>query len=354
MIESKIDLLKTLINKTPRIRFANLPTPLQEMPNLSKKLGGPKIFIKRDDLTGLAFGGNKTRKLEFLMAEAKTKGADVIVAGIQGFQSNFLVQTAAAAKKLGMDVVLVKNGPEDGYDPREYDGNHLLQFLLGAEMIVKTREHAPKLEDVALELEENGHRPYVIPHAGSTPLGTFGYIDAMIELISQAVEKKLSIDYIIHATGSAGTQAGLVLGAKALNSDVKVLGISVSEATGPIAKRVSELSENLNSVLGLNLSIRKEDITVIGGYAEEGYGVINEGKIEAIKLTAQTEGVFIDPVYTSTAMSGIIDLVRTGYFGKEDQIVFIHTGGIPSLFPYKVPLKSFLTSRKLQWAKPPW
>lgn len=342
------------IGKLPRIRLANLPTPLQKMPNLSMRLGGPKLFIKRDDLTGLAFGGNKIRKLEFIMADAKGKGADVIIAGIQGFQSNFLTQTAAAARKLGMDVVLVKSGPEDNYDPQKYDGNHLLHFLLGADIRVRIREHTSKLEEIAEKLEKEGRNPYIIPHAGSTPLGTAGYANAMLELLSQAVEKGLKIDYIVHGTSSAGTQAGLVLGAKALNTGIKVLGISVSEATETIAKRVSELVNDSAQLLGIDLPVGKEDVTVIGGYAKEGYGVINEEKVEAIKLMAQTEGIFLDPVYTGTAMAGLIDLVRNGYFEKKDNVVFIHTGGTPALFPYKGPIKSFMKSKELLWTIPPW
>ncbi len=342
------------IGSLPRIRLANLPTPLQEIPNFSKKLDGVNLFIKRDDLTGLAFGGNKTRKLEFIMADALDKGANTIVAGIQGFQSNFLAQTAAAAKKLGMGVVLVKTGPKDDYDPQEYDGNHLLQFMLGADIRVRTSEHSPKLEKIAEELEMEGHNPYIVLNAGSTPLGTVGYANAMLELLSQAVEKGMKIDYVVHGTGSAGTQAGLVLGAKGLNTGIKVLGISVSETTDGIAKRVMELANDSAKLLDMEISVKKKDVTVIGGYAGEGYGVVNEGKLEAIELMAQTEGVFLDPVYTGTAMAGLIDLIRNGYFDKKDNIVFIHTGGTPALFPYKGPIKSFIKSKELLWKVPPW
>lgn len=342
------------IGRLPRVRLAHLPTPFQEMPNLSERIDGPKFYVKRDDLTGLAFGGNKTRKLEFIFGDAVDRGADVVIAGNLGFQSNFLTQTAAAARKLGMDVILLKIGPEDDYDPREYDGNHLLQSLLGADIHVSTRERAPKPEEIAEKLEKEGRKPYIILHAGSTPLGTAGYANAMLELVSQAMEKRLKIDYVVHATGSAGTQAGLVLAEKFLGSGIKVIGISVSEKGEATAKRVVELANDSARLLELDLSVDEKDVTVIEGYAREGYGVLNKGKMEAIKLVAQTEGVLLDPVYTGTAMAGLIDLARKKYFDKNDSVVFINTGGTPALFPYKEPIKSFIKSNEFVWTKPPW
>jgi D-cysteine desulfhydrase family pyridoxal phosphate-dependent enzyme len=350
----KIRLLNIQIEKLPRLILANLPTPLQEMSNLSERLEGPKIFIKRDDQTGLAFGGNKTRKLEFLMADAKEKEADVVVAGILGFQSNFLTQTAAAAKKVGMDVVLVKIGPKDKCDSKEYDGNHLLQFLLEAEIRASCSWDNSILQTISEELEEKNRKPYIIPYAGSTPLGTIGYVNAMIELSKQIIEKSLKIDYIIHATGSGGTQAGLVVGAKALDSNIKVLGVSVSKESKTISEGVLKLANDSAQLLNLDLTIWNKDVSVLRGYAKDGYGVIDEGKVEAIKLTAQTEGIFLDPVYTGSAMAGLIDLIQRGFFDKNDQIVFIHTGGTPALFPYKEPIRSFIMSREFSWRIPPW
>ena len=350
------------MQKLPRVRLANLPTPFQEMPNLSRRLGGPKIFIKRDDLTGLAFGGNKTRKLEFIMADAKSKGADVVIAArfpiqeyLIGFQSNFCSQIAAAARRLGMGAVLVKNGPRDDYDPEEYDGNHLLQFILGADFRVRTPEHAPKLEDVAEELKKEGHVPYIIEWDGGKP-GVFGYVNAMQELLSQTIERGMKTDYVVVAAGSGGTLAGLILGAKIENTSIKVLGISVTDSglAMAISEHVSELVKDSAKFLGADVSIGKGDVTLIDGYAKEGYGVINEGKVKAIQLVAQTEGIFLDPVYSGTAMAGLIDLIRNGYFDKQDNVVFIHTGGIPALFPYKEPIKSILTSKSPPWTTPPW
>lgn len=343
------------IAELPRVKLANLPTPLQEMPNFSKKLGGPKIFIKRDNLTGVAFGGNKTRKLEFLMGDAQQNKADVIIVGVQGFQSNHLTQTAACAKKLGMDVILVKTGPEDNYDPEEYDGNHLLQFILGADIKVTIDEHSTKLEEIVEELKKKGHTPYIIPSAGSTPLGTVGYVNAATEILSQMTERGIKADYIVHATGSGGTQAGLILGTKAQNASTKILGISVFEPehTKSMSKCISKLVKDTAQLLDLKISLRKKDVTILDGYTE-GYGIFDKQKMDAIKLLAQTEGIFLDPVYTGSAMSGLIDLIRKGHFDKNDNIIFIHTGGNSVLFPYKEPIKSIMKSEKPRWTKPPW
>lgn len=341
------------IGKLPRARLANLPTPLEEMPTLTKRLGGPRLLIKRDDETGLGFGGNKTRKLEFIMAEAKYKGADVIVTGA-GFQSNWCTQAAAAARKLGMEIVLIKRGPKDEYEPEEYDGNHLLHFILGADIRIRTPEHILKFEDIAEELRKKGHTPYVIPHTGSTPQGAVGYANAMLELLSQANQRGVRIDYIVHATGSGGTQAGLVLGAKALNTGIEVLGILVNGAKNGMAKRVSDLAGESARLLGMDLSVKPEEVTVFDQYVGKGYEVINEEVVEAIKLVAETEGIFLDPVYTGKAMAGLIDLVRKGHFTEKDAVVFLHTGGTPALFPYREPIKSIMETRRPPWTKPPW
>ncbi|UCH38026.1 MAG: D-cysteine desulfhydrase family protein, partial [Candidatus Bathyarchaeota archaeon] len=300
----------------PRARLAHLPTPLQKLSTLTKQLNGPAIYIKRDDLTGLAFGGNKLRKLEFLMGDAQRAGADIIVAGIQGFQSNHLVQTAAAARHLGLDVVLVKTGPVKGYDPLEYDGNHLLQYLLGADIRVFPPDQTPKLEDIALKLREQGRTPYIISQAGSTPVGTAGYMNAVLELLSQTTTFDVPINYIVHATGTGGTQAGLVLGAKALNTGIQILGISVDapHRTATIRSTVRDLILTSAQLFNFDLTLHENDVTVLDRYSNGGYGVITPEKVAAIQLLAQTEGIFLDPVYTSTAMAGLLDLIRNGRF----------------------------------------
>ncbi|MBN2336791.1 D-cysteine desulfhydrase family protein [Candidatus Bathyarchaeota archaeon] len=339
----------------PRVRLASLPTPLQYLPNLTERLGGPKIWVKRDDLTGLAFGGNKARKLEYLMADAVEKKADYIVTGA-GFHSNWCTQTAAAAKKLGMGIRLVKSGPSPGYDGEGWDGNHLLHRLMGAEItVVKPEEFMPTIEAAMKELEKGGHRPYYMPVGGSTALGAAGYLNAMLELSYQMSEQGVRLDYLVHATGSGGTQAGLVMGAKAFNMGVKVFGAAVgwTEKEEQVNK-VEEIVLDAKERFGLDFTLRDGDITVYNEYVGGGYGFISEGKAEAVKLLAETEGLCIDPVYTATAMACLIDLVRKGRFKKEDNVVFLHTGGAVALFPYKEPLKAYSLKEKLPWTVPRW
>ncbi len=339
----------------PRIRLANLPTPLQELPNLSKALDGPKIFVKRDDLTGLAFGGNKTRKLEYLMADAISKGADHIVTGA-GIHSNWCTQTAAAARRLGMKAVLVKSGPSDGYDPREYDGNHLLHFILGAEIKVARPENTEKIvRETMEELRRAGHTPYHMRDAGSTPPGVAGYMNAILEITSQAVEMGIHIDYLVHATGSGGTQAGLIIGANAFNTGMKIIGVTVGNT--PKKDQIEKISKIVDESLGfldLPIEIGGEELIVYDGYAGGGYGFMNEGKAEAVKVLAETEGLLIDPVYTSCSMGCLIDLCRKGFFKKDDVVAFLHTGGSAALFPYKGPIKAYALKEKPPWVIPPW
>jgi L-cysteate sulfo-lyase len=335
----------------PRIRLGHFPTPLEEMVNLSKNLGGPRLFIKRDDLTGLGFGGNKTRKLEYIMADAKQQKANVIITEA-GFQSNWCTQTACAAKKMGLDIILIKQGPKDDYDPREYDGNHLLHFILGSDIkIVSSQdEHSVK---IAEKLRRGGHIPYIIPNAGSLPLGVAGYVNAILEILVQSNQMGIKVDYIIHATGSGGTQAGLIMGAKKFNTGINILGINVNKSQNK-DKQISNLITNSIQFFDLDLSLNKEDITVINDYVGEGYGIIYEEVLETINLVAETEGLFLDPVYTGKAMVGLIDLIQNNYFNTEDNILFLHTGGAAALFPYKDPIKSFKKMGNLIWTKAPW
>jgi len=339
----------------PRVKLANLPTPLQELPNLTKALGGPRVFVKRDDMTGLAFGGNKTRKLEYLMADALRQGADYIVTGA-GFHSNWCTQAAAAARRLGMGAVLIKSGPEDGYDPEDYDGNHLLHFLMGAEIKVVRPENFQRVtEETMEELEAAGHRPYLLTAAGSTPLGVAGYMNAMLELASQAVELGIDIDYLVHATGSGGTQAGLVIGAKAFSTGIKVIGATTGgRPREEQIENVSKLIDESLKFFELDLEIDEDDVIVYDQYAGGGYGFITEGKAEAVKLAAETEGLFLDPVYTGTSMACLIGLCREGFFKPDDVVVFLHTGGPAALFPYKGPLKAYALGEAPSWIIPPW
>jgi L-cysteate sulfo-lyase len=338
----------------PRIKLANLPTPLEEMPNLSKQLGGPRLFIKRDDETGLGFGGNKTRKLEYLMADARKQNADTIITSA-GFHSNWCTQTACAAKRLGMDIVLVKQGPREGYDPEEYDGNHLLHFLLGSEIkVVPSRSKADELmNELAADLRLRGRRPYIISFAGSTPLGVAGYINAVLEILTQCFQRGIKLDYVVHATGSGGTQAGLILGAKAFNTGMKVLGISVSKSENRF-EAITRLVTASAKFFEIHLPLGKEDVHVFDEYVGEGYGVISKEVVETINRVAKAEGIFLDPVYSGKAMVGLLDLIGKNYFDTEDNVLFLHTGGTAALFPYKNPIKAFMKKDESPWVKPPW
>ncbi len=343
------------IEKFPREKLAFLPTPLQDMPQLTKSLNGPRLLIKRDDLTGLAMGGNKTRKLEFIIADAKSKRADVIITGA-GLQSNWSTQVSAAAFRYGIKTVICAAGPEGGYKPEKYGGNMLLHHVLGVDVKVfpvSFKElHEKVFVEVAEEMRAKGHTPYIAEFAGSTPIGVLGYVNAMLELLDQANSQRTKIDYVLTACGTGGTQAGLILGAKALNADIKVLGVAISpaddiEVAVPLVKETAKL---LNIDLGLN----PEEAKVFNEYVGEGYGAIHKDVVDAIKLVAEKEGIFLDPVYTGKAMAGLIDLVKKGYFTKRDTVVFLHTGGTPALFAYKAPIKSIMESDTPPWTKPPW
>ncbi|MCK5552828.1 MAG: D-cysteine desulfhydrase family protein [Deltaproteobacteria bacterium] len=339
----------------PRVRLTNLPTPLQELLNLSRVLNGPRIFVKRDDMTGLAFGGNKTRKLEYLMADALRHKANYIVTGA-GFHSNWCTQATAAARKLGMKIVLIKEGPKEGYDPQDYDGNHLLHFLQGAEINVTRPDNRREIEEETMEkLKAAGHRPYLLANTGSTSLGDLGYINAMLELLQQAVELGIEINYLIHATGSGGTQSGLIIGTKAFSTNIKVIGSTTgSRSKDQQVENVSSLIDGCLRFLQLDLKITEDDLFIYDEYAGGGYGFISEGKAEAIKMVAETEGLFLDPVYTSSAMACLIDLCRGGFFKPDDVVVFLHTGGPAALFPYKTPLKAYALGETPPWIVPPW
>jgi len=319
------------IGKLPRVRLAALPTPLEEMGNLSKKLGGPRLFIKRDDNTGLAFGGNKARKLEFLMGDALDKGADTIITA-GGIQSNHARMTAAAANKLGFKTVLVLSGEK----PSSYKANLLLDHLLQAEIrFLNARDSEQikqRMEEIASELSSKGHNTYVIPTGGSNRIGVSGYALAMSELLAQANEKGIKFDSMVLACGGGGTQAGVVVGTKALNLNMGVIGISVSREAMRLKEMVASLANETAEHLGLSIPFRPAEIEVYDEYVGEGYAIPTTEGIEAIKLVAELEGILLDPVYTGKAMAGLIGLIRTGCFRRDENVLFLHTGGIPAIF----------------------
>jgi L-cysteate sulfo-lyase len=342
------------LSTLPRIRLASLPTPLQELPNLTRAMKGPRILVKRDDLTGLAFGGNKTRKLEYLMGEAVQHKADCIVTHA-GFHSNWLTQAAAAARKLGMEIYMVKTGPHDGYDPHDYDGNHLLHFLAGANIkVVRPEKVTAAVEETAAELQAAGHRPFILREMGSTAPGVAGYVNFFIELISQISDLNLSVNYLVHTTGAGGTQAGLIIGAKAFNTGIQVIGsTSGSKTTSEQTPKVFNLMKESLQYLEMDVKVGVEDIVIHDNYAD-GYGYATEKKAEAVKMLAELEGLFLDPVYTATSMACLIDLCRKGFFKKDHVVIFLHTGGSAALFAYKEPLRAFGQGKKIPWTIPPW
>jgi L-cysteate sulfo-lyase len=318
-----------------RARFCHLPTPLEPLERLSAHLGGPRILVKRDDATGLAFGGNKTRKLEFLIGAAQADGADTLLTA-GGVQSNHCRQTAAAAARQGLLCALVLQRRVAWNHPDyERGGNVLLDRLAGAELhlVERDAELAAELERVAGAARASGRRPFVIPVGGSTPVGALGYVAAGLELLAQAEAMGRPIDAILHASGSGGTQAGLLVALEALGAGIPVIGISVSEPQAELAATVAELARRTAALLGTAAPPRAA-VEVQDGYVGADYGQPTAGMREAVGLCARLEGLFLDPVYTGKAMAGLIDLVRRRRFAPDQTVVFIHTGGTPALFPY--------------------
>lgn len=317
----------------PRVRLAHLPTPIEPLPNLSKYLGGPALFIKRDDQTGLATGGNKTRKLEFLMAQAREAGADmVITAG--STQSNHARQTAAAASRCGLACHLVLYAP-DAQLPAQLTGNLLLDHLLGA-TIHWTEERAPYIQTIThvkSELQMAGHRPYVIPYGGSNAYGLMGYVAAMEECATQ-IQALGPFDVQVFATSSGGTQAGMLLGAHLFGLDTQLLGISVDRARNELAPDIATLANAGANLLKLDWQIDPAAIIINDTYLGGGYAVVGEPEREAIRLLAQYEGILVDPVYTGRALAGLIDLIRRGTFTPDQRVLFWHTGGAAALFAF--------------------
>ena len=321
----------------PRIRLAHLPTPLEPLPRLSEALGGPSIWVKRDDCTGLGGGGNKTRKLEFLMASARQQGADTVITP-GAVQSNHARQTAAAAARLGMDCHLLLEDIAADAD-RDYrgSGNILLDRIFDAHV-----HHVPSntdldlaAESLAHELRETGRVPYFIPTGGSSPLGSLGYVDCALELMGQAKQRQLSIDHLILAAGSAGTQAGLLAGLHLEESKISVLGVCVSRSAEEQERKVGMLCDQILALLKCKRALPPEAVRANGDYVGQGYGLATRGMIEAVALAARSEGLLLDPVYTGKAMAGLVDLVHEGKFNDDENVVFLHTGGSPALFAYR-------------------
>jgi D-cysteine desulfhydrase family pyridoxal phosphate-dependent enzyme len=311
----------------PRIKIAHLPTPVEYLPRLSAELGGPRIIVKRDDLTGLALGGNKTRKLDYLLAEAQAHGArTIITAG--AVQSNHCRQTAAACARLNFDSIVVLTGEK----PSVATGNLLLDKLFNAQIIWSSyADRDMMLQKTFENAWEAGKRPYLIPYGGSNTTGASAYAYAIQELINQQYHP----DWIVFASSSGGTQAGLVAGAEIFDFGGRVLGISVDEPAHELCECVATLATATTDILGEKNTFLAQDILVNDDYIGAGYGMMGAAEIEAIQLFARTEGLLLDPVYTGRAAAGMIDLVRKGIFKSEETVLFWHTGGIPALFSDK-------------------
>jgi D-cysteine desulfhydrase family pyridoxal phosphate-dependent enzyme len=348
--------LKERLANFPKENLTHLPTPIELVTRPTRDIGAVNLMIKRDDQTGLAFGGNKARKLEYIIGDVAAKGADTIVTWA-GVQSNWCRQTAAAAARIGVQPVLIllkKPGVEAGYD-----GNLLLDHLCGAAIHVVEIEPDRgflELDDVADivlpvvdELKAAGRTPYLAPIGGSMvegsmsqAFGAMGYAAALAELLEQANEVDLWIDTIVHATGSAGTQAGLVAAAKAVAPQLKVVGISVSSDRETLRGYVRNIGTDLLGALGVDDELNDDDVIVFDEYLEPGYGVLTPEISREIAALARSEGILLDPVYTGKAWLGMMDLIETGRIISGENVVFIHTGGTPALFPYRDQLMGFL------------
>jgi D-cysteine desulfhydrase family pyridoxal phosphate-dependent enzyme len=308
-----------------RLTFAHLPTPIEALPRLSDALGGPRLLIKRDDLTGLAFGGNKTRKLEFLVAEAQDQDAKILVSG-GALQSNHCRQTAAVAARFGFKCILVLTGEK----PKQPSANLLLDELFGAEIVyvAERKDRDRILQETFDRAAKDGMKPYLVPYGGSSATGALGYAFAMKELIEQNVHA----DWIVFATSSGGTHAGLLLGQRVFGNKGKVLGISVDESEEWLKDHVSKLASLGSEKIGTRIEFTPNEVLATANYCSAGYGVLTEREREAIRLFATYEGLLLDPVYTGRAAAGMIDLIRKGFFKKDDTVLFLHTGGQPALF----------------------
>jgi len=315
-----------------RYPLAHLPTPIEPLPGLSRHFGSAQIIIKRDDLTGLGIGGNKTRKLEYLLADALKQGCKTLMS-TGAVQSNHCRQVAAAAAKAGLECILVLSGDE----PAERQGNLLLDYLSGAKTIFVTRpERDAELQKAFEKAVAEGKKPYLIPYGGSSPIGALGYLEAMHELMEQGFDP----DWIIFASSSGGTHAGMALGARLYGLKARVLGIGIDNLNINFSSTIAKLANETARQLGLDLHMSSDEILLNEDYCQTGYGKLQPAEIEAIKLFASKDGILLDPVYTGRAAAGMVDLFSKGSFKPGEQVLFWHTGGTPALFaePYQAML----------------
>lgn len=318
-----------------RISLANLPTRIEPLERLSKHLGGPKLYIKRDDQTGTELSGNKVRKLEFSIAEALEQGCDMLIT-CGGIQSNHCRATAAAAAKLGLHSYLVLRAAGN----EKIDGNHFIDILLGARIRYITREQYAKermaiMEGIKADMEKEGYKPYIIPEGASNGIGSFGYLNAMQEIAAQEAEMKVHFDAIVLAVGSGGTQAGLLMSNKILNRKGMIYGVNVCDDAEYFKKTIARIMHESFSYLDEAIPFTEEDICILDGYVGRGYALSQPDELAFIRDFAQMEGIILDPVYTGKAMYGLAQEIRKGTFRHCENILFIHTGGLYGLFPTK-------------------
>jgi len=317
----------------PREQLGFFPTPIVKLRHLSRNLGGPRIIMKRDDQTGLALGGNKTRKLEYLVGEGVAEGCDTLITG-GAEQSNHCRQTAAAAAACGLSCHLVLGG----HPPDVPNGNLLLNALFGAE-IHWTGEFrkGEKIPEIAEQIRGSGGKPYIIPYGGSNPTGAVGFVEAVRELVAQLAELGETITHIVFPSSSGGTHAGLTVGRSILDQEFQVVGIGIDKIEaegGTFDELVLNLSNSTSERLEAGITFKPSDITVRNEYLGDGYGVVGRLERRAVQLTAETEGILLDPVYTGRAMGALMDMIEQNEFSQKDTVLFWHTGGTPALFPY--------------------
>ncbi len=323
-----------------RLGMGVFPTPFEPMPRLQAELGGPNLFVKRDDLTGIALGGNKIRQLNYILVEAKKRNADYVITTC-GVQSNWSRQTAALATKMGMKALLVLRTAQFKTKPKVYDGNILLDYIMGAEVKVIdmkiSEDPTPILEQEAEKLRKKGHNPYVLGLAAATsPLAATAYAYGFLEMAEQAKVVGVDLDAVFVASSAGPTQAGLALGAKILGQSTKVIGVNVGAyAEEKMREVILKSSEGAAKLLGTKARVKPDDIVINSDYAGKDYGISTVESVEALKLIARTEALIVDPVYTAKTVACMVGMIKAGEFGKDENVCFLHTGGIPALFPYR-------------------
>jgi D-cysteine desulfhydrase len=328
----------TFPDSVARQALGFFPTPLVFLENLSRRLKGPRIYMKRDDQTGLATGGNKTRKLEFLIGDALAQGCDTIITG-GASQSNHCRQTVAAAASCGLQCHLVLGGEA----PVSADGNLLLDMLLGAELHWTGEfRKGEKIPEIADRLKQQGKKPYIIPYGGSNSTGALGFVDAVGELAEQLKEHAITVDTVVFASSSGGTHAGLMVGREILAADFNLFGIGIDKGEagkGSFAEHIAGIARETAARLHVKSHFSAEDVVLYEDYIGEGYGVVGELEKNAIALVAKNEGILLDPVYTGRAMGALLDLVNQRKFSRDETVLFWHTGGVPALFSYAEELQ---------------